>query len=64
MSQQVTLDFTTYLRKNFTTLASEEPIPFSEELEIMCGGKMEIESQDGGGTIVTVTIPDRNAETS
>ena len=33
MAQQVTLDFTTYLRKNFTALASEAPIPFSEELE-------------------------------
>ena len=166
LAQQVTLDFTTYLRKNFTALASEEPIPFSEELEhtraylaveqaqfddmlfidydtphvdfrlppltlqpivenavkhgmdpdsaalhiqiatrrtgsgseivvadngsgfkaaddfesangsephnalknirerleIMCGGKMEIESQDGGGTMVKVTIPERNAE--
>ena len=33
LAQQVTLDFTTYLRRNFTALASEEPIPFSEELE-------------------------------
>ena len=33
LAQQVTLDFTTYLRKNFTAIASEEPIPFSEELE-------------------------------
>lgn len=33
LAQQVTLDFTTYLRKNFTALTSEEPIPFSEELE-------------------------------
>ena len=33
LAQQVTLDFTTYLRKNFTALASEQPIPFSEELE-------------------------------
>ena len=33
MAQQVTLDFTTYLRKSFTALASEAPIPFSEELE-------------------------------
>ena len=32
-AQQVTLDFNTYLRKNFTALASEEPVPFSEELE-------------------------------
>ena len=33
LAQQVTLDFTTYLRKNFTAIASEEPIPFREELE-------------------------------
>lgn len=33
LAQQVTLDFTTYLRRNFTALASEKPIPFSEELE-------------------------------
>ena len=32
-AQQVTLDFTSYLRKNFTAIAREEPIPFSEELE-------------------------------
>ena len=32
LAQQVTLDFTTYLRKNFTAIASEDPIPFSEEL--------------------------------
>ena len=33
MAQQVTLDFTTYLRKNLTALASAEMIPFSSELE-------------------------------
>lgn len=33
LAQQVTLDFTTYLRKNFTAIASEELIPFTEELE-------------------------------
>ena len=33
LAQQVTLDFTTYLRKNFTAIASEKLIPFSEELE-------------------------------
>ena len=32
-AQQVTLDFTTYLRKNFTAIAREEPIPFTSELE-------------------------------
>jgi len=33
LAQQVTLDFTTYLRKNFTAIASEDPIPFTAELE-------------------------------
>ena len=32
-AQQVTLDFTTYLRKNFNAVASDNTIPFSEELE-------------------------------
>ena len=33
LAQQVTLDFNTYLRKNFTAIAKEELIHFSEELE-------------------------------
>lgn len=32
-AQQVTLDFTTYLRKNFTAIASENTVPFPDELE-------------------------------
>lgn len=32
-AQRVTLNFNTYLEKNLTALASEETIPFSEELE-------------------------------
>ena len=32
-AKQVTMDFTTYLRKNFTAIASENTIPFAEELE-------------------------------
>ena len=32
-AKQVTLDFTTYLRKNFAAIASEDTIPFSAELE-------------------------------
>jgi hypothetical protein len=32
-AQQTTLDFTTYLRKNFAAITSEDTIPFSEELE-------------------------------
>ncbi len=32
-AQQVVMDFTTYLRKNFNALASAEPIPFTSELD-------------------------------
>lgn len=32
-AKTVTLDFTSYLRKNFAAIASEEPVPFSDELE-------------------------------
>ncbi len=32
-ARQVTADFTDYLRKNFNAIASETPIPFSEELK-------------------------------
>ena len=32
-AQQVTLDFTSYLRKNFTAIASDRPVPFTDELE-------------------------------
>ena len=32
-AKQVTLDFTTYLRKNFTAIASADTIPFQNELE-------------------------------
>ena len=32
-AKQVTMDFTTYLRKNFTAIASEKPVSFSAELE-------------------------------
>ena len=33
LAKQVTMDFTTYLRKNFAAIASEDTIPFAEELE-------------------------------
>ena len=32
-ARQVTLDFSSYLKKNFTAIVSEEAIPFTEELE-------------------------------
>ena len=33
LAQRIVMDFTTYLRKNFTAIASSKPIPFSSELE-------------------------------
>ena len=33
LAQRVIMEFTAYLRKNFTAVASETPIPFSSELE-------------------------------
>ena len=33
LAKQVTMDFNTYLRKNFTAIAKEGPVPFEEELE-------------------------------
>ncbi|MBR0510745.1 MAG: histidine kinase [Clostridia bacterium] len=32
-AQQVTLDFTEYLRKNFTAIASDKTVPFADELK-------------------------------
>ena len=32
-AKQVTLDFTTYLRKNFAAIASDDTVPFRDELE-------------------------------
>ena len=32
-ARKVTIDFTTYLRKNFANFASETPVPFTDELE-------------------------------
>ena len=33
-----------------------------QRLEIMCGGSLSITPNDGGGTVVTVTIPDSPAQ--
>ncbi len=35
-AQQITMDFTNYLRKNFNAVASDSVIPFSTELEHTC----------------------------
>ena len=44
-------------RKPHTTLNN-----IRHRLEMMCGGSMTITSHDGGGIVVTVTVPDRSAE--
>ena len=33
LAQRIVMDFTSYLRKNFTAVASDKPIPFTSELE-------------------------------
>ena len=33
-----------------------------QRLELMCGGSLTITPNDGGGTVVTVAIPDSAAE--
>ncbi|MCR5238330.1 MAG: hypothetical protein K6E34_14135 [Lachnospiraceae bacterium] len=33
-----------------------------QRLEIMCGGTLSITPNDGGGTVVTVNIPDNTAK--
>ena len=33
-----------------------------QRIEMMCGGHLTITPNDGGGTVVTITIPDRNEE--
>ena len=33
LAQRIVMDFTSYLRKNFTAIASAKPIPFTSELE-------------------------------
>ena len=33
-------------------------ILIQQRLEMMCGGSMTIQSHEGGGTVVTVVIPD------
>ncbi|MBQ9606327.1 MAG: hypothetical protein IJV16_04050 [Lachnospiraceae bacterium] len=31
-----------------------------QRLDMMCGGSMTIKPREGGGTVVTITIPDSN----
>ena len=45
------------INESHTTL-----INIRQRLKFMCGGNMEIASRDGGGTVVTMTIPDRVEE--
>ena len=45
----------------FETASDSEPhtalANIRERLELMCEGKLEISPRDGGGTVVTITIP-------
>ena len=43
-----------YDSKQYTALKN-----IQERLEIMCGGSLTVTPNDGGGTVVTVIIPDR-----
>jgi LytS/YehU family sensor histidine kinase len=43
--------------KPHTTLAN-----IRQRMEMMCGGSLTIRPRDGGGTVATVTIPDRQEQ--
>ena len=57
LAQQVTLDFTTYLRKNFTAIVSSDTIPFSEELEHTRAYLAVEQAQFEGGLFVDYDTP-------
>lgn len=56
-AQQVTLDFTTYLRKNFNAITGKEPIPFAEELEHTRAYLAVVQAQCADNLIVTFDTP-------
>ena len=56
-AQQVTLDFTTYLRKNFNAITGKEPIPFAEELEHTRAYLAVVQAQCADNLIVTLDTP-------
>ena len=56
-AQQVTLDFTTYLRKNFNAITGKEPIPFAEELEHTRAYLAVVQAQFEDNLIVEFNTP-------
>ena len=56
-AQQVTLDFTTYLRKNFNAITDTEPIPFIEELEHTRAYLAVVKAQFEDNLVVTFDTP-------
>ena len=52
--------------RGFAPVDNDEPHialkNIQQRLEIMCGGSLTVTPNEGGGTVVTVTIPDRPAE--
>ena len=56
-AQQVTLDFTTYLRKNFNAITNKDPIPFIEELEHTRAYLAVVKAQFEDNLVVTFDTP-------
>ena len=56
-AQQVTLDFTTYLRKNFHAITGKDPIPFTEELEHTRAYLAVVQAQFEDNLIVEFNTP-------
>lgn len=56
-AQQVTLDFTTYLRKNFNAITGKDSIPFTEELEHTRAYLAVVKAQFEDNLIVTFDTP-------
>ena len=56
-AQQVTLDFTTYLRKNFNAITGKDPIPFAEELEHTRAYLAVVQAQYEDDLIVELNTP-------
>ena len=59
-AQEVTRDFTTYLRQNFTAIASEEAVPFQEELKHTQAYLAVEQAQHEDNLFVTFDTPHTN----
>ncbi|MBO4573178.1 MAG: histidine kinase [Clostridia bacterium] len=56
-AQQVTLDFTTYLRKNFSAIVNKDTIPFAEELKHTRAYLSVVQAQCADNLIVEFDTP-------